>query len=141
MTCICLFYFFYDTKEYEHINSLSYFLPTILTLFLVTCGYILFLAFGEKKDKEILFKMIIWFIIGIGSTTLLYEFVKPSYTYAEAKAIVDQRYEEVDVIDSHSTTSTQVETGKEIYRMTAMKDSKKIQLVFNPYTKEIIFLK
>ncbi|MEK5215796.1 hypothetical protein [Psychrobacillus sp. FSL H8-0487] len=101
----------------------------------------MFLAFGEKKDKEILFKMIIWFIIGIGSTTLLYEFVKPSYTYAEAKAIVEQRYEEVDVIDSHSTTSTQVETGKEIYRMTAMKDSKKIQLVFNPYTKEIIFLK
>lgn len=99
----------------------------------------MFLAFGEKKDKEILFKMIIWFIIGIGSTTLLYEFVKPSYTYA--KAIVEQRYEEVDVIDSHSTTSTQVETGKEIYRMTAMKDSKKIQLVFNPYTKEIIFLK
>jgi len=98
------------------------------------------MAFGDKKDKGILFKMIVWFIIGIGSTILLYEFVKPSYTYAEAKAIVGQKYE-VDVIDSHFTTSTQIETGKEIYRMTAIKDSKKIELVFNPYTKEIIFLK
>ncbi|GGA15501.1 hypothetical protein GCM10011384_00250 [Psychrobacillus lasiicapitis] len=98
------------------------------------------MAFGDKKDKEILFKMIVWFIIGIGSSTLLYEFVKPSYTYAEAKAIVEQRYD-TEVIDSHFTTITQVESGKEVYRMNAIKDSKEIELVFNPYTKQIIFLK
>lgn len=98
------------------------------------------MAFGDKKDKEILFKIIVWFIIGIGSSTLLYKFVKPSYTYAEAKAIVEQRYD-AEVIDSHFTTITQVESGKEVYRMNAIIDSKEIELVFNPYTQEIILLK
>ncbi|MFJ5770075.1 PepSY domain-containing protein [Psychrobacillus sp. NPDC093180] len=97
------------------------------------------MAFGDKKDKEILFKMIVCFMIGIGSSTLLYEFVKPSYTYAEAKAIVEQKYD-AEVIDSHFTTITQVESGKEVYRMNAIKDSKEIEIVFNPYTEEIIFL-
>ena len=102
------------------------------------------MAFGDKKDKEILFKMIVWFIIGMGSTTLLYEFVKPSYTYADAKTIVEQKYK-VDVIDNHFTTTIEIEidtkTSTEVYRMTAIKDSKKIELMFNPYTKEITFLK
>lgn len=109
-----------------------------------TSCYILYMAFGDNKDKEILFKMIVWFIIVIGSITLLYEFVKPSYTYAEAKAIVEKRYK-VEVIDSHSTTNIEIEpdtkTSTEVYRMTAIKDSKKIELMFNPFTKEITFLK
>ncbi|QFF99889.1 hypothetical protein PB01_14245 [Psychrobacillus glaciei] len=104
----------------------------------------MFMAFGDKKDKEVLYKMIVLFIIGIGSTTLLYEFVKPSYTYAEAKAMVEQRYE-IEVIDSHFTTTIEIDpdtnTDTEVYHMTAIEDSKKIKLMFNPYTMEITFLK
>lgn len=98
------------------------------------------MALGSDKDKERLFKIIVLYLIGIGITTLVYESIKPSYTYAEAKEIVAKEYA-VEVIDSHFTTSIQIETGKEIYSMIAIKDSQQLKIVFDPYKKEILFLK
>ena len=91
-------------------------------------------------EKEKLFKTIVSCLIGIGCITLFYEIVKPNYTYLEAQEIVEREYK-VEVIESFLTTSIQIETGKEVYSIKAIQDSKKISLVFNPYTKEITILK
>ncbi|WP_342577828.1 hypothetical protein [Psychrobacillus sp. FSL K6-2843] len=127
----------YDSRQYLRIDPTLYFLSASIPLILLSYVHI-YIVLMDEKEK--LFKTIVSCLIGIGCITLFYEIVKPNYTYVEAQEIVEREYK-VEVIESFLTTSIQIETGKEVYSIKAIQDSKKISLVFNPYTKEIIILK
>lgn len=47
----------------------------------------------------------------------------------------------VEVTESFRSITLQAETGKDNYRMKVIQDSNEIFVIFNPYTKEILFLK
>ncbi|MER2260843.1 MAG: hypothetical protein ABS934_02435 [Psychrobacillus sp.] len=70
---------------------------------------------------------------------MIYEIVKPNYTYEEAKQIVAREYD-VEVTENFRSITLQAETRKEVYRMKVIQDSNEIFVIFNPYTKEIMFL-
>ena len=129
-------YFFYDSSKYLKIDPTLHFLSIYIPLILLSYVQI-YIIWMDEREK--FFKTTGLCLLGIVCITLMYEIVKPNYTYEEAKQIVAREYD-VEVQDSFLTTIPQAETGKENYRMNVIQDSNEIVVIFNPYTKEILFL-
>ncbi len=105
----------------------------MLVLFPIMCVKI-YLVNTEKR-----FRMTVFFIVMIVIMDLLYLWIRPSYTYEEAKIIVTEEYNVV-VGESHFKTIQEFETKKDNYKMIVWKDSIKKELSFNPYTGKVIWL-
>ncbi len=134
----CSFYFFNRTTVYEHINSISSFIFLPLLLFIALSFYVYILVL---KDRQILFfKLFITFTAILVVLVIVFELTKPNYTYNEAKGIIEKEYN-VTVVETEVKSILDRDIDKEVYKITALKDSQRLVFTFNPYSKEIFILK
>lgn len=129
-------HFFYDSSEYLRIDPTLHFLAIYIPLILLSYVQI-YIIWMDEREKFI--KTTGLCLLGIVCITLIYEIVKPNYTYEEAQEIVAKEYN-VEVTENFRSITLQAETRKEVYRMKVIQDSNEIFVIFNPYTKEIMFL-
>lgn len=69
----------------------------------------------------------------------MFELIKPNYTYTQAKKLIEEEYN-VAIIGSDERILVYGSSNKEIYKITALENSQKIEFSFNPYSKEIFKL-
>ena len=84
--------------------------------------------------------MATFFIAILVGMFILFELTSPNYTYDEAKEIIEKEYN-VTVVESDHKKLMDHDVGKEVYRITVLKDSQTLVYTFNPYSKEILFFK
>ncbi|WP_342560125.1 PepSY domain-containing protein [Psychrobacillus sp. FSL W7-1457] len=134
----CSFYFYNRTVAYAfaipYLNLV--FFPIITFLVLFSGVFILYL----KDRQHLVFKMATIFMAIIVGMFILFELTSPNYTYDEAKEIVETEYN-VKVVESDYKKVMDHDVGKEVYRITVLKDSQTLVYTFNPYSKEILFFK
>ncbi|WP_144538325.1 PepSY domain-containing protein [Psychrobacillus sp. FSL K6-2843] len=93
------------------------------------------------KDRQILFfKLFITFTAILVVLVIVFELTKPNYTYNEAKGIIEKEYN-VTVVETEVKSILDRDIDKEVYKITALKDSQRLVFTFNPYSKEIFILK
>lgn len=137
ITNICSFYFFNRTTVYEHINSIPIFIFYPFVLFLALCVFIYCLVLTDRKKH--IFKLFITFTLLLVVVVFVFELVKPNYTYNEAKKLIEKEYN-VTVVEREDKLLLDGSINKEIYKITALKGSQRIEFSFNPYSKEIFII-
>lgn len=133
-TIICLFYFFNTAITYERINSISTFIAYPVTLLLALSFFIYRLVLTDRI--QYIFSLTISFLLLLGAVCLLFELIKPEYTYVQAQKLIEEEYS-VKIIDSEQRVLLDGVSTKEIYKISAHENSKKVEFSFNPYTKDI----
>lgn len=131
-------YFFFDTKEYVLINTTSYFFPYAFVGIMVSLGILYMSGLPPIKENRVRNLSIIYSLILLVLFTV-YQLVKPDYSYDEAVAYIEENYEYTVHYSEHRKTQF-VEDGKDIYRFTVSDGDKDLEIVFDPYTSEILIL-
>lgn len=107
------------------------------SLLLALCIFIYYLFLTDRIQH--IFKLTIAFTLLLGVLVLVFELVKPNYTYPQAKKILEDEYN-VSTIYSEVRVLVDGNSNKEIYKITALENAQKTEFSFNPYSKEIFKL-